>query len=230
MFMTITRLFVATLFVVTSSVPLLGTPDRSRYRTYRIGEHLLSIAKQIGVAPPLATPMPDALSLQKLTWRAQYIRHGTVSPADPVARLVFSFYNDQLFRIVIDYARERTDGMTEGDMVNAISGIYGRPSKRTYFSSPAGVPPEGGVSTLIALWMDEGHYVALLGVESGAAAFRMIVASSGLDDLARAAGADGVPMSEEVTSSDILRTDANKGNVRLAREKTRQANIASFVP
>jgi hypothetical protein len=58
----------------------------------------------------------------------------------------------------------------------------------------------------------------------------MIVASSRLDDLARAAGADGVPMSEEMTSSDILPTDANKGNVPLAWEKTRQANLASFVP
>ena len=29
---------------------------------------------------------------------------------DPVEQMVFSFYNNQLFRIVVDYRQERTEG------------------------------------------------------------------------------------------------------------------------
>ena len=38
---------------------------------------------------------------------------------DPVEQIAFSFYNDQLFRMVIDYDRQRTRGMTDADMVRA---------------------------------------------------------------------------------------------------------------
>jgi hypothetical protein len=40
---------------------------------------------------------------------------------DPVERIVFSFCNDQLFRVAIDYGHDRTEGMTDADMVEAIS-------------------------------------------------------------------------------------------------------------
>ena len=57
--------------------------------------------------------------LQELEWRPQYFR-GAARQTDAVARVTFGFYNDQLFRIVVDYERLRTDGMTEADMVAAI--------------------------------------------------------------------------------------------------------------
>ena len=60
---------------------------------------------------------------------AEYFR-GAARPTDAVARVTFGFYNDQLFRIVVDYDRLRTEGMTEADMVGAISETYGPPSRR----------------------------------------------------------------------------------------------------
>jgi hypothetical protein len=155
-----------------------------------------------------------------------------VPPADPVARLVFSFYEDQLFRIVIDYERDRTEGMTEADLVAAISRIYGPPSKRTDAPTGAGFPPERDEETVIARWADGDHAIALLGVESHAA-FRMIVASSRLDALARTAGEAGqaVPANpREITSVDVARPHADVEKPGPAREKTRRANIASFTP
>ena len=38
---------------------------------------------------------------------------------------MFSFYNDQLFRIVVDYSHDRTEGMTQADMIEALSDVYG---------------------------------------------------------------------------------------------------------
>jgi hypothetical protein len=48
--------------------------------------------------------MHGSPEVQDLGWRAGYARRAT--PGDPVARLVFSFYEDQLF-IMIDYVRSR---------------------------------------------------------------------------------------------------------------------------
>jgi hypothetical protein len=36
-----------------------------------------------------------------------------------------TFYNDQLFRITITYDQSRTDGMTDADVIEAVSATYG---------------------------------------------------------------------------------------------------------
>ena len=60
--------------------------------------------------------------MQELEWRRPYVVSGSTGPqTDLVERIVFSFYNDQLFRLVIAYDRQRTDGMTSGDMTEALS-------------------------------------------------------------------------------------------------------------
>lgn len=52
---------------------------------------------------------------------------------------MFSFYNDQLFRLVIDYDRQRTEGMTDADMVQTLSETYGamvKPKAKTSAKIP----------------------------------------------------------------------------------------------
>jgi hypothetical protein len=36
--------------------------------------------------------------------------------------MTFSFYNDQLFKIVIDYDRDRNEGLKDADMIDALLG------------------------------------------------------------------------------------------------------------
>ena len=52
------------------------------------------------------------------------------SQTDPVKQIVFSFYNDQLSKMVVDYDHERTAGMTDADLVDAISSRL-RPASET---------------------------------------------------------------------------------------------------
>ena len=112
---------------------------------------------------------------------------------DPVDRLVFSFYEHRLFRIVVDYAPDRTDGMTESDMVGAVSTLYGSPIRRTLASQSDGMAPAGPAETLIAEWTSGDQSVALLALQ-GQTAFRLIVVSSALQRLAREAGAREAPV------------------------------------
>jgi hypothetical protein len=76
----------------------------------------------------------------------------TLPSTDPVQQIGFSFYNDRLFRIVVDYDRDRTEGMTDADMVEAISAVYGVPALEPpdQPASPTRVETESG--SPVARW------------------------------------------------------------------------------
>ena len=74
--------------------------------------------------------------------------------------MAFSFYNDQLFRLVIDYDRTRTEGTTDADMIEAISVAYGprlTTAARTMVVSS--IVNESG--TRVASWGDAEYSVVL---------------------------------------------------------------------
>ena len=79
--------------------------------------------------------------LQELEWRLSRWNVGTLEPStDPVGQITFGFLDDHLYRIVADYQRERTEGLTDADMIAAISASYGAPAARGARQSQV-VPP-----------------------------------------------------------------------------------------
>ena len=56
-------------------------------------------------------------------------RAGSSPQTDPVKTILFSFYNGELFRIVVNYDRDETEGLTTEDMIEAISAKYGTATK-----------------------------------------------------------------------------------------------------
>ena len=111
------RLIVAAIVFAASATPV-AAQGRPHYRAYAMGDSLLAISRQVGLPVIDATTTPAVSgTVQELRWHARYVRRGTAPSGDPVDRLVFSFYEHRLFRIVVDYAPDRTDGMTESDMV-----------------------------------------------------------------------------------------------------------------
>jgi hypothetical protein len=111
---------------------------------------------------------------------------------DPVEKIVFSFYNDRLFRVVVDYGYDRTEGMTDADMIEAIGAVYGTPVKQI----PGAVRVASRVDTEsgspVARWGDAEHTVVLSRISSYRETFRLIVTASALDDLARKAAIQAV--------------------------------------
>jgi hypothetical protein len=212
--------------LVALSAPLLSAQDRSRYRDYRIGDDLQAIAEQSGVVPPMARIIPrEPVGLQELEWRPRYLR-GVARQTGAVARVTFGFYNDQLFRIVVDYERLRTEGMTEADMVGAISETYGPPSRRVVPTRPVAEHAEQDADLLVACWEDAEYSVTLLRVPDSSA-FRMIVASTRLGTLAQVAGAGAVrPYSHEAPQRDVPARINDAEDVQSAR----LANKAAFKP
>ena len=62
--------------------------------------------------------------IQELEWRAPYSRSGS-GKADPVHDVQFSFYDDQLYQMVVAYDRERMEGLTDTDVIESLTAAYG---------------------------------------------------------------------------------------------------------
>jgi hypothetical protein len=64
----------------------------------------------------------------------------------------FTFYNDALYQVIVHYDRDRTEGLTNSDIVESLSAAYGVPtlaSVKTRTSPPAEAVPN---SIVLARW------------------------------------------------------------------------------
>src|SRR5581483_405856 len=149
-----------------------------RYRTFELGSSLAAVSKETGVAPTEAKTVHQRPAVvQDLEWRPSRWTAGVNAPSnDPVERMFFTFYNDQLFRIVVDYSHDRTEGMTQADLIEALSAVYGAVlPKTTRTAGRAAAPVEIESGSPFARWGDAEHSVVLYQTSSYRSAFRLIV-------------------------------------------------------
>ena len=211
------------------SALLIGTPDLSRYREFRFGMDLLAVAKQAEMQPSEArvTHQRPAV-IQELEWRPQRFLAYSLQ-ADPVQEVLFSFYNGALFRIVVNYDPIRTEGLTDEDMVQAISAKYGTATRPTakivLFSSPQ---VYNDSEKVIARWEDS-QYSFNLFRSSYQPTFGMLVFSKRLDPLAQAAIVEAVRLDEqEAPQREIALQQKQDEENRAAQAKARLVNKAAF--
>ena len=214
------------------STSSLHGQDLSRYREFQLGANLASIAAVTGVpaAEAQVIHLRPAL-MQELTWRRPYSMSQTAAQIDPVKQMVFSFYNDQLSKIVVDYDRERTAGMTDADLIAAISTAYGPQvvhDVRSRGAVVSRVEQESG--TALARWEDADYSLVLYRAPY-ASGFRTIVISSRLEALARSADAQAIRLDErEAPAREVARQQKEVEDARASSEKARLANKAAFQP
>ena len=97
--------------------------------------------------------------IQDLEWQAQPTVSSslTESPKD----LVFSFYDGELFRILIKYDRYETEGLTTDDMVEVVSRTYGVAALNT----PTTKSTQGRYDDeeeVLARWEDSNYHFDLI--------------------------------------------------------------------
>ena len=221
------------------SMHTLQSQERARYRDFQLGSDVRSVSALTGVAASEAKTVHQRPAvIQELEWRPHFSL-GSVTPAqtDPVQQIIFSFYDDQLSKLVVDYDRDRTAGMTDADMIEAISTAYGPPLKpavgktRTALSQ---LEEESG--TPVARWGDADYSVVLyrssdLYQSSSSSRFRIIVTSPRLDALAQTAIAQAIRLDQrEAPQREIARQKKEVTDTRVSREKARIANKAAFRP
>jgi hypothetical protein len=126
--------------------------DLSQYRNIQFGTDLSAVAKQVGVSPSEAKVIHSRPALiQELAWSPRAL--GSSPQTESVDKVIFSFYNSELYRIVINYNRYEIEGLTAEDMVDAISVTYGAAAKP---AAPVKAAQDryGDQEDVIARWQD----------------------------------------------------------------------------
>ena len=223
------RVFDVSLQANPVSAPLIDTHDLSRYREFQFGKGLPAIAKEAGLESSEAKVIHRRPALiQELNWQPQLSLPS--SQADPVRAIFFSFYNGELFRIVVNYDRYKTEGLTTEDVVDALSADYGTattPAAEVIFSSSQ---VYNDSEVVIARWEDS-QYSFNLFRSSYQPTFGMIAFSKPLDALARAAVAEAIRLDEqEAPQREIERQKEEDAKDRAGQEKARLANRPNFRP
>jgi hypothetical protein len=223
------RGFGGLLQLVPVSAPALGGPDLSRYRGFQFGETLPAVAKQAGVDASQAKVIHERPArIQELEWPI-WLASNFSSWQDPVRTILFSFYNGELFRILVSYDPAATKGMTNDDLTEAISAQYGtatKPANLEIVFSSAQVYNDS--EAIIASWEDSQCSFNLYR-SSYQPTFGMIAFSKRLDALARSATAEAIRLDAvEAPQREIQRQNREDDKNRESLEKVRQENKSKF--
>ena len=210
--------------------PGVSAQDLSRYRQFQLGMSLVTVARQADISAEARVIHRRPELIQDLMWLpAPSHVPGALTQGDSARKVLFSFYNDQLFRIVVTYDRERTEGLTAEDMVEAISATYGPPMVPVTRNKPASDPAIAS-DKLLAYWEDS-HCSLSLFQSSYLSAFGLVVLSKRLDTLARVATVEAILLDEqEAPQREIERQQNQTEESRVKHETARRVNKATFRP
>jgi hypothetical protein len=226
-------LAIAACGVLLSIVPLRAEPHED-YREFALGSPLARVVAQTDSALADVVRIHERPALiQQLRWRSPYLTPGTNERRkDTVQQILFSFFDDQLFSITVDYDRLRIEGMTDADMVAALSERYGSPMTPLVPPKPReplSLGPSGS-SHLVAQW-EQGDVAAVLLRNGFTDGFQLVVTSKRLDNLARVASAEAIRLDAAAAPAlELARRQKDADTVRDAKEKARVANKESFRP
>lgn len=210
-----------------------GAPGVAQYRDFVLKSNLAAVSTAAGVAASEAKTIHQRPAvLQDLEWRpSRWTAGKTSASTDPVEQIVFSFYNDQLFRVVVDYSLDRTEGMTDADMIEAIGAVYGTPIKRVAGAARMASQVETESGLPLARWGDAGYTVVMYRASAYGHGFRLIVTESALERLARKATVDAARLDElDAPRVELARQKKERDDGRIVAEKARAVNKAAFRP
>jgi len=226
-----TTSLILSLSVAALSLPLTQAPDLSSYRDFQLGMTLTAAAKQAGLNPADAKTiyLRPAL-IQELEWRPRNPPGSSAKP-DPVDQVLLSFYNGQLYRIVVSYDKDRTEGLTDEDLIQGISAEYGTPT--TPVATVVSSPPSQVYSDsekVLARWEDSQSSFNLFRF-SYRTSPGMLVYSKRLDVLAQAAVVQAIRMREQdAPQRELDRQKQQADEKDAAGRKVRPVNKANFHP
>lgn len=216
-------------FVLGAS-PLVAQ-DLAKYRDYALESTPAEVVAASGARDADIKALHERPArIQELLWRAPYELSGRES-VDPVLDLRFAFYDGRLYRVVVTYDRRRTEGLTNGDVIEVLSATYGAP---TSLPAPAEAASTGlnsyVASTEVARWED-AKTVLTLTQGANAAEFRLTMSSKALDALAVAAIAEARRLDTlEAPGRDLDERNRQASERMAASEKARLVNKPAFRP
>jgi len=221
--------------VLSLTAPLLHAQDLGHHRDMRLGSNVLAVTTAYGLSSKDAKTVHERPALvQNLEWRSRRFLSASVAIEDPLSDVTFSFYNDQLFRIVANYDRKQTEGLTDADLIEAMTTAYGPPQPvspaRTGKTSPQSLRNADADQKTIARWEDAESTVTLLRTRYPTAV-SLVVLSKRLTGLAQTADVEAARLETlEAPAREAARLQKEADETRVSAEKARPANKAIFKP
>jgi hypothetical protein len=226
-----TRSFVIPIILAMLSTPLIHAQDLSSYRGFQFGMGLAAAAKQAEINPSEAKVIYQRPALiQELEWRPRS-SYNSSAKADPLKEILFSFYNDKLYRIVVNYDQDRTEGLTDEDLIEGISAKYGMPTTPiAKIISSSASQAYSDSEKVIARWEDSQYSFNLFRFPYGSAP-GMLVFSKRLDALAQVAIVEAIRLNkQEAPQREIDLKKKQDEEKNAAGQKVRPVNKANFRP
>lgn len=170
-------------------------------------------------------------SIEEVVWRAPYMGLGG-ERADPVHEVLFNFYDDQLYRIVVTYDRGRMAGLTNEDVIETLSATYGVPLLRDARTARnillADVAAD--MAVVLAQWEDAWSLLTLLR-STHSPQFQLVLISKTLTPRARAAIGEARRLDAlDAPQRELDRRTQATAAAAVAGQKVRATNKAAFRP
>jgi hypothetical protein len=211
------------------SAPAMGARDLSRYRNFQFGETLPALAKQAGLALSDVKLIHERPAVMQELECPIWLGAGSAPQTDQVKAVLFSFYNGELFRIVVNYDRDDTEGLTSEDMIEAISAKYGTATKPISTEIAFSSSQVYNDSELIIARWEDAQYSFSLYRSVYQSTFGMIAFSKKLDALARAATTESNRLDAQTAPQrEIQRQQREDEKKRESLGKARQENKSNF--
>ena len=214
----------ASMILVSASV--IHAQDLSKYRNFSFGSSVASVSKQVVRQPTEALVIHQQPALiQELTWYPP-MSFDSSRPAEPVEKVVFSFCNDALYRMLVAYDRSSTKGLSDDDMIRIVSAKYGgatRPAARVDFPMNSSYD---ATAMVIARWEDSEYSLNLIR-SSGSDTFALLMFDKGLDAQAAVSIAESVELErQEAPQKEVERAKKEADDLEVERQK----NIKTLRP
>ncbi len=224
----VSRSALTSFFVIVLMSAASLAADLSKYRGFQLGTDLPTIAKQTGANPSEAKTVQSRPALiQELEWRPRPLGASSITEA---AQLVtFSFYNGDLFRIVVNYDRYETEGLTTDDMVEAISAGYGTAARPI---QPAKFEPGsyGYEEEVLTQWQDSEYRFDLVRSSFGPS-FKLVGVLKRLEAPVQVAIVEAARLDDkEAPQREAARILSEEDATRAKLDKARLLNKPKFKP
>lgn len=217
----------SSLVVIALSAVSVHGQDLSTYRNFSFGMSKAEVSKQVAPQTLQAKMVyKQPAIVQELTWWPNN-SSGIPQTAQPVWQVLFTFYNGELYRILVTYDAQATKGLNVEDVVEAISTQYGVPTRpNTTISFPTN-ELYSSTEIVVARWEDSQFSFNLFR-SSFLNSYGLVMFSKRLDTQVRADFAQSLRQGKQAEDpqQEIARLQTEADGL----EATRQKNKKYFRP
>jgi len=130
--MSVTRRVALSALGVVVAICTASAAELSRYREFDLGSSVEAVTTVTRTAErDLKTIHSRPALLQEVAWQPRYMSGAPIADRGSINEIVFSFVDDRLFRMTVVYDRSRTSGLTNADMIAALTDVYGAATSPT---------------------------------------------------------------------------------------------------